>query len=85
MVILRWSIAHLEEATGVRGTTTASAMRATRPHVTTMNKKYKNPLATTGAQGTKAKIQSRPTSMMLPWATSGRKSTRAETRGLSLK
>jgi hypothetical protein len=60
-------------------------MRATHPHVATMNKKYNNPLETNMGQGTTAKIQSRPTSMMLPRSTSGRKSTRAATCGLLLK
>ncbi|RLM87220.1 uncharacterized protein C2845_PM04G15460 [Panicum miliaceum] len=36
----------LEEAPGAGGTTTASAMRATRSRVATMNEKYNNPLAT---------------------------------------
>jgi hypothetical protein len=66
MVIPRWSVAPLKEAMGVEGTTTASAMRATRPRVATMNKKYNNPLETSVEQGTTVKIQSRPTSMMLP-------------------
>jgi ribose 5-phosphate isomerase RpiB len=38
-------VAPSEEALGAGGTTTASAARATRPRVATMNKKYNNPLA----------------------------------------
>jgi hypothetical protein len=85
MVIPRWLVAPLEEATGAGGTTTASAMRATRPRVAIMKKKYNNPLATSVGQSTTAKIQSRSTSMRLPQSTSGRKSTRTTTRGLLLK
>jgi pyruvate/2-oxoglutarate/acetoin dehydrogenase E1 component len=66
MVIPRWSVTPLEEAMGVGGMTTANAMRATRPCVATMNKKYNNTLTTSAAESTMAKIQSRPTSMMLP-------------------
>jgi hypothetical protein len=73
MVILHWSVAPLEEATRVGGTTTACAMRAICLRVATMNKKYNNLPATSGGQGRTAKIHLRPTSMMLPWSTSGKK------------
>jgi hypothetical protein len=56
MVIPRWSVAPLEEITGVGGMTTASAMRATRPRVATTKKKYNSPLATSVGQSTTAKI-----------------------------
>jgi hypothetical protein len=85
MVIPSWSIAPLEEAPGAEGMTTTSKTRATRPHVATMNKKYNNPLATSVGQGIKAKIHSRPTFMTLPQSTSGRRSMKAVTRGLSVK
>jgi hypothetical protein len=51
----------------------------------TINKKYNNPIATGVVHGIKAKIHSRPTSMMLPRSTSGRRSTKAVMRGLLLK
>jgi hypothetical protein len=85
MVIPHWSVAPLVEATGVGGTTTTSAMRVTHPRVATTNKKYNNPLATSMGQGTMAKIKLRPTSIMLPRSTSGKKSMRAATRSLLLK
>jgi hypothetical protein len=49
-----------------------------------MNKKYNNPLATGMGQGIKSKIQSRLTYTTLPQSTSGRRSMKATTRGLSL-
>jgi hypothetical protein len=85
MMIPCWSVAPPEEAMGVGGMTTTSATRATRPRMTTMNKKYNNPLATSGAQGIKAKIHLRPTFTTPPRSTSGRRSTKAATRGLLLK
>jgi hypothetical protein len=56
-----------------------------RPRMATMNKKYNNLLTTSVVQGIKAKIHSRPTSMTLPRSTSGRRSTKAVTRGVLLK
>jgi hypothetical protein len=85
MVIPRWSVAPLEEALLVGGTTTARSTRATSPHVATMNKKYNSPLATCEGQGIKAKIHLRPTFMTIPQSTSGRRSMKAATRGLLLK
>jgi hypothetical protein len=73
-----------EEAPGAGGTTTTSAMRATRPRVVTMNKKYNNPLATSVVQSIKTKIHSRPTFITLPRSTSGRRSMKATTRGVLL-
>jgi hypothetical protein len=66
MVKQRRLVTPLEEALGVGGTTTASATRATRLCVATMNKKYNNPLATSVVQGIKAKIRSRLAFMTLP-------------------
>jgi hypothetical protein len=80
-----WSLAPPEEAPGAGGTTITNAMRATRPRVSTMNKKYNNPLATSVVRGIKAKIHSRPTFMMLPQLTLGRRSMKAATRGVLLK
>jgi hypothetical protein len=79
------SIAPLEEALGAGGTTTASATRATRSHVATMNRKYNNPLATSVVQGIKAKIHWRPAFTTPPRSTSGRRSLKAVTHGLLLK
>jgi hypothetical protein len=78
------SVAPPEEAPGAGGMTTASTTRATYSRMATM-KKYNNPLATSVVQGIKTKIHSRPTFMMLPQLTSGRRSTKAVTRGLLLK
>jgi hypothetical protein len=70
MVKPHWSVALPEEAL------------VTRPRVATMNKKYNNPLATSVAQGIKTKIHSRPAFTTLPRSTSGRRSTKAATRGV---
>jgi hypothetical protein len=43
-VIPRWLVAPLEEAMGIGGTTTASAMRATPPRVATMNNLHDAPI-----------------------------------------
>jgi hypothetical protein len=58
----RWSVTHPEEALEAGGTTTASATRATRSRVATMNKRSNNPLAISVVQGIKSKIHSRLTS-----------------------
>jgi hypothetical protein len=60
MTKLRRSVAPPEEILEAGGTTTASATRATRPCVATMNKRYNNPLATSVVQGIKTKIHLRP-------------------------
>jgi hypothetical protein len=67
MVIPRWLVTPPEETLVAGGTITASAIRATRSCVATMNKKYNNPLATSVVQGIKTK-----TFMTLPRSTSGR-------------
>jgi hypothetical protein len=70
------------------GTTVASATRATRPHVTTMNKKYNNllaNLATSMVQGLRAKLHSRPAFTMLRRSTSGRRSMMATMRSVLSK
>jgi hypothetical protein len=59
-------VATPEEALEAGGTTTASATRATRPRVATMNKRCNNPLATSVVQGIKAKIHSSAIFMMAP-------------------
>jgi hypothetical protein len=57
------------EALEIRGTTIASATRVTSPLVAMLNKKYNNLLAylaTSVAQGLKAKLHPRPAFTTLP-------------------
>jgi hypothetical protein len=79
-----WSAAPTKETPEARGTTTASATRATHPRVATMNKKYNNALATSMVRGIKAKIHSRSPFTTLPRSTLGRRSTKATTHGVLL-
>jgi hypothetical protein len=69
-----------EEAPGTGGMTVASATRATSPRMATLNKKYNNllaNLATSMAQGLKAKPHPRPAFTTLARSISGRRSMTA--------